>query len=84
MTIDALIMLAGAFVVILPFLGFPNSWDSVLLFLAGVFIIALGIIVRRRGERLFKAPPTKNGGTFVENMPKDVGSPAPSDTHEVV
>jgi len=48
MTIDTLIMLSGSFVVILPFLGFPNSWDSVLLFLAGVFIIALGIVVRRR------------------------------------
>ena len=48
MTVDALIMFAGAFVAVLPFLGFPNSWDSVFLFLAGVLIIALGIVVRRR------------------------------------
>lgn len=48
MTIDALIMFAGAFVAILPFLGFPNSWDTFFFLFAGVFIIALGIIVRRR------------------------------------
>lgn len=48
MTIDTLIMLSGALVAVLPFLGFPNSWDSALFFLAGVFVIALGIVVRRR------------------------------------
>ncbi len=48
MTIDALIMLAGAFVAALPFLGFPNSWDRFFLLAAGIFIIALGIVVRRR------------------------------------
>lgn len=51
MTIDALIMLAGAFVVIEPQLGFPSTWDSVLLFIAGVVIVGLGIAVRRRGLR---------------------------------
>lgn len=49
MTLDALIMLSGGFVAVLPFLGFPNSWDSIFFFLAGVFIIGLGIVVRRRG-----------------------------------
>ena len=48
MTIDALIMFSGAFVAVLPFLGFPNSWDTFFFFAAGVFIIALGIVVRRR------------------------------------
>jgi len=49
MTLDALIMLSGGFVAVLPFLGFPNNWDTVLFFLAGIFIIGLGIVVRRRG-----------------------------------
>lgn len=48
MTIDALIMSAGAFVAVLPFLGFPNSWDTFFFLAAGVFVIALGIVVRRR------------------------------------
>lgn len=49
MSLDTLIMLAGAFVLIEPQLGFPNSWDTVLMSLAGVFIVGLGIAVRRRG-----------------------------------
>lgn len=67
MTLDTLIMLAGAFVAVLPFLGFPNSWDTVLLFLAGVFIIGLGIVVRRRTSS--RLGPRGNGETFVENLP---------------
>ena len=49
MTLDALIMLAGAFVALLPFLGFPQRWDTALLFIAGILIVALGIVARRRG-----------------------------------
>lgn len=58
MTIDALIMLSGAFVAVLPFLGFPNSWDSFFFVCAGVFIIALGIVVRRRLGRSEKKTDT--------------------------
>ena len=68
MTLDTLVMLAGAFVATLPFLGFPNSWDTVLFFLAGIFIIGLGIVVRRRSEPEFPAS-ERNGRTFVENDP---------------
>ena len=49
MTLDALIMLAGGFVLIEPQLGFPATWDRILLTCAGILIIALGIAVRRRG-----------------------------------
>lgn len=53
MTLDTLIMLSGAFVALLPFLGFPNSWDRILFLLAGAFIVILGIIARRRlNERI--------------------------------
>ncbi|MDP3965375.1 MAG: hypothetical protein Q8Q13_01080 [bacterium] len=69
MTLDALIMLAGAFVAVLPSLGFPNSWDTVLLFLAGIFIISLGIVVRRRGGKTSQPTPPKNGNVVVENHP---------------
>ncbi len=52
MTLDTLIMLAGAFVAVLPFLGFPNTWDTALLVAAGFAIIGLGIVVRRKeGDR---------------------------------
>ncbi len=70
MTLDALIMLAGAIVAVLPFLGFPNSWDTVLLFLLGVSIVGLGIVVHRR---LGRPPKSGERQTFVENLP-DGGS----------
>ena len=47
MTTDTLIMFAGACVALLPYLGFPNSWDSIFFLVLGVFVIALGIVVRR-------------------------------------
>ena len=68
MTIDALIMLSGAFVAVLPFLGFPNSWDTFLLLAAGVFIIALGIVVRRRLGRTEKKPDRL--AQFAESTPR--------------
>ena len=64
-------MLAGALVALLPFLGFPNNWDNILLFLAGIFVIALGIIVRRRLGRSAEPGPRKtNGTTYVESSPR--------------
>lgn len=68
MTIDTLIMLSGALVAALPFLGFPNSWDNVIFLAAGAFVISLGIIVRRRGKRLVVSRPVRDPH-FVEHMP---------------
>jgi hypothetical protein len=49
MTLDALIMLAGISVALIPFLGFPINVDNAILVAIGVVVIILGIIVRRRG-----------------------------------
>ena len=81
MTIDTLIMLAGAFVAVLPFLGFPNSWDTVLFFLAGVFIISLGIVVRRRGGNLVSPLPKKDASASAGNPPV---VPAQAEKHNEV
>lgn len=64
MTLDALIMLAGAFVLLEPHLGFPNTWDTWLMSLGGVFIVGVGIAVRRRG--LKDRPQTQS--TEAENV----------------
>ena len=48
MTTDALIILAGILVALLPHLGFPTNWDKVFLTILGFFIVALGIAVRRK------------------------------------
>ena len=68
MTLDALIMLAGFLVAVLPFLGFPIHWDTVILVVLGVFIITLGIFVRRRGVSRTGAP-KGSGGTLIERTP---------------
>jgi len=75
MTLDTLIIIGGAFVAILPFLGFPSSWDTALLFLAGIFIIGLGITLRRRTNS--REPGTKNSNMFVENSPIQKGEHDP-------
>lgn len=66
MTIDALIMFVGAFVATLPFLGFPHSWQTPLFFAAGVVVIALGIVVRRRAGRA----PDRRHLDFEEHDPR--------------
>lgn len=65
MTLDSLIMFAGAFVATLPFLGFPNSWDAAFFVIAGVFVIALGIVVRRREK---SSPVLGDGGRYTETV----------------
>ena len=59
MTLDTIIMLAGVLVALLPFLGFPSSWDTVLFFLLGVLVIGLGIAVRRARDS--RAPHASSG-----------------------
>jgi hypothetical protein len=66
MTLDSLIMFCGALVAILPFLGFPNSWDSVIFAVLGAIVISLGIVVRRRTPRRQSG----RDSIFVENSPK--------------
>lgn len=48
MSLDALIILVGAVVALLPFSGFPISWDHAMFFILGLCVIALGVVVRRR------------------------------------
>jgi len=74
MTIDGLIMFAGAFVAVLPFLGFPIKWDSILMVAVGIVIITLGIIVRRRGLAR-KANQARSTSSYVENTPSAMDAP---------
>ena len=77
MTLDAVIMLTGALVAILPLLGFPSSWDNVFFFLAGIFVIALGIIVRRRLGQSTRSGAHQTGGTtYTESQPRQPDTPS--------
>ena len=60
MTLDTLIMLLGGLVALVPFLGFPSSWDTVIFFVLGVLVVGLGITVRRRTKGSPKPPPHAN------------------------
>ena len=75
MTLDILIMFSGAFVALIPFLGFPLKWDNIILVILGVVIIIFGIIVRRRG--LNRRSAVKKAESFVESIPH-----VRSETHE--
>jgi hypothetical protein len=69
MTIDALIMLMGALVATLPFLGFPIRTDNIILIVIGIIVISLGIIVRRRGVAA-RARTRVPQQTYVESAPQ--------------
>jgi hypothetical protein len=47
MSPHAILFLLGLFLAVLPFLGFPRSWDDVLVTLAGLGCIVLSLIMRR-------------------------------------
>jgi hypothetical protein len=51
MTLDTTIMAFGVFVAALPFLQFPQDWTDFFAFIAGVVIVGLGVVVRRRSVR---------------------------------
>jgi hypothetical protein len=65
MTLDSLIILCGALVALLPFLGFPNSWDRVFLLILGICVVGLGIVLRRRASSRVKNRETH----VVEHVP---------------
>ena len=69
MSLDALIMLLGALVAVMPFLGFTVAMQMWIFFILGIIIIGLGIAVRRRGQKQRSVRPRK--GEFVESIPSD-------------
>jgi hypothetical protein len=74
MSLDAVIMLVGALVAVIPFLGFPVSWDTMLFFALGIITIGLGIVVRRqRGEwetQMRKSMPQKVSIPQTQDIPE--------------
>ena len=58
MTKDTIIMLLGAFIALLPYLGFPHNWDNVFMVVCGLVFIAVGIAMRRE-KRLMRSMPER-------------------------
>ena len=66
MTLDALVIFAGGVVATLPFLGFPSTWDHAVYFFAGIFVIVLGIAVRRRLSQKIHTEKLQQDATVTE------------------
>lgn len=70
MSKDLLIIALGAWVALLPFLGFPNRWDTWILVASGALIILLMFLLRRDLVRYIEKIKGRDEGraeAFVEN-----------------
>lgn len=71
MTKDLGIITLGIFIALLPFLGLPHAWDTVLLVLSGLSVSALTFLLRRDFffyvERLRRRSRERMADTYVEN-----------------
>ena len=84
MTKDLVIIVLGIWVAVLPFLGFPNSWDRIILIVSGFSISLLMFLLRRDFfsyvERLRKRKePKHHTDSFVES---EVSDPMPQKAPE--
>lgn len=60
----------GIFIFLIPFLGFPTFWKTVMITLSGLFLIAISIkIVLPRKNTRPKSRREKVTPVFVENIP---------------
>ena len=79
MTKDLVIIALGIWVAVLPFLGFPNSWDRIFLVITGLSISVLMFLLRRDFfayvERLRRRK--RQTETYVENEVPSEGSAVP-------
>ena len=75
MNIKRLLISIGVLIVVLPFLGFPNSWDTFLFVLLGLFIIGLSFSIKETKHKN-SLPEHNTASSFVEHNPDD--TPLPS------
>jgi hypothetical protein len=69
MSKHAYIFITGLLVAILPFLGFPRSWDNVFFAVSGVILMVIAVLLRREQHRLEigKTKTSRASQVFVEN-----------------
>lgn len=59
MSKETIISLLGLYLIILPFLGFPQTWKTVMFILIGTSLVFLGYILRqKRSKNLSGETPT--------------------------
>jgi hypothetical protein len=71
MSLHATIFLLGIFLILLPYLGFPQTWDNVFIVLTGLSITVLSFFVRAEGMRQKRITGEYAGGegAFKESVP---------------
>ncbi len=60
------IILLGIWIIIVPYLGIPDSWRTLLIALSGIAIAVLGLLLR--GETLSRGQRGSNSRPFVERI----------------
>ncbi len=68
-------MALGILVVLMPYLGVPSSWKTVLLVVSGIVVVLLGFFLRT--EALSRSGKHSRHRPFVENS----SSPMPHESH---
>lgn len=78
----------GVWVIILPFLGLPSSWKSILLVLTGIGICSLAYSTRRAQSSMDSGDMDGGNGPknkiFMENTTSEIKSPMNSVTDRTV
>jgi hypothetical protein len=74
------IIVLGIWIIIIPYLGVPDSWRTLLLVLSGLIAIALGFLLRSEGLSHGVRPHETH--PFVENMPPHQ-PPGGTERHEL-
>ena len=75
----------GLFIFLIPFLGFPTSWKTVLTILSGLLLVGLSIKIAIPKKSKIIRPRKKEKVTpvFVENMPIETTSQHISQREEI-
>ena len=82
MSKEMTVIVLGIWVAVVPYLGVPSLWRTVLLVVSGIGIAVIGFLLR--GEALSRGAPVSRHATFVESSPS-AQSPArnsSADIHE--
>jgi hypothetical protein len=68
MTKQQLILIIGIVVLLLPFIGFPSDWKSVLMFICGITLVTVYVYMRKeRREKQHDEADQVITEVFVEN-----------------
>ena len=63
------LLLAGLFVAVLPHLGFPTLWDTVMYALAGISIATVSVLARAQFKKGGKERIVEKQPVYVESTP---------------